>query len=315
MAYIFVKLVWNLNPIYPSLRIISTKNEQFSELPLVIGDEFNIKFGGRKLCIGTEMAEKGWITCVANQNRLNKPYFKLGIQQERGVPNEYIQCLDCRQANYFACRQICIGNECNPSSQQAYDACQGPRTSVYLTHLGGQTKVGVSLSVQRRWLEQGSDYGVELVKMPGLASRKLEQQISKELDLKLQVRNTAKIRNFKPLSLKYGGEELESKFNQCLEIISKDFAETDKIINDPLEITDLTPNYGKLEIDRPIQLVDFKPSLEFGGTIEAVKGSIIIVRNGLYLYGLDTKILTSRTFRILDHEASIGGQRSLEEWY
>ncbi len=315
MVYIFVKLVWNLNPIYPSLRIISTKNEQFSELPLVIGDEFNIKFAGRKLCIGTELAEEGWVTCVANQNRLNKPFIKLGVQQERGVAKEYIQCIDCRQANYFACRQICIGKECNPSSQQAYNACQGTNTSVYLTHLGGQIKVGVSLNVGRRWLEQGSDYGVELVKMPGLESRQLEQQISKELDLKLQVRNATKVRNFRPVQFEYGAEELEPKYTQSKEIISNHYAQVDKITIDSHEIIDLTPNYGNLKIDRPIQLVDFKPNLEFGGIIEAVKGSIIIVRNGLYLYGLDTKTITSHTFRILDYEASIGGQRSLDEWY
>ncbi|OLS26465.1 MAG: hypothetical protein HeimC2_14820 [Candidatus Heimdallarchaeota archaeon LC_2] len=315
MVYIFIKLVWNSNPIYPSLRIVSTKNDQFSELPLIIGDEFNIIFRGRKLCIGSELSEFGWLTCVANQNRLNKPFIKLGIQQERGVAQEYIQCLDCRQSNYFACRQICIGKECNPSSQDAYDACQGPNTSVYLTQIGGQTKVGVSLNVNRRWLEQGSDYAVELVKMPGLEARRLEQQISKELGLKLQVRNTTKIRNFQPEQFEYGSEELENKYDQSKEIISRDYSSTEKKPVDGFVVEDLTPHYGNLNINRPIQTINFKPKSEFGGTIEAIKGSIIVVRNGLYLYGLDTKTLTSHTFSLLDRKASLGGQRSLDEWY
>ncbi|MFV2014749.1 MAG: DUF2797 domain-containing protein, partial [Candidatus Heimdallarchaeota archaeon] len=309
MVYIFVKLVWNRNPVYPMMRLVSTKNQEFSEMPLVIGDEFNIKIRQRKLCIGTEIAGLGWITCIANQNRLNKPYRKVGVQQERPLAPEYFQCLDCRSSSYFSCRQICIGKECNPSSQEAFDHCQGPRTSVYITHLGGQLKVGVSLDVQRRWLDQGSDYGVELIKLPGLEARRLEQQISNNLNLKLQIRNTAKIRDFSPINPDYAISEMEEKFAEIKQIINEDYQEIEKKIIDTQEIIDLTEFYGNLNPDRPIQLVEVKPTVEFGGTIESVKGSIIVVRNGIYLFGIDTKTLIGQTFDILDRSAAMSGQK------
>ncbi|MHA2028168.1 MAG: DUF2797 domain-containing protein [Candidatus Kariarchaeaceae archaeon] len=315
MAYIFVKLVWKQDPIFPMFRIIPTKSKEYSELPLIIGDEFNIKIRGRKLCIGSEVAGQGWITCVANQIRLNKPYKRAGIQQERALSSEFIQCLDCRQASYFSCRQICIGKECNASSQEAFDACQGPRTSVYLTHLGGQLKVGVSLDIQRRWLEQGSDYGVELIKLPGLEARRLEQEISKHLDLSLQVRNTAKIRNYKAIREDYITGEFEEKIKQVDKIVEVDYAEIDKIEISKKVIVDLTSFYGNQSFERPIQLFDVQPNFEFGGVIESIKGSIIVVRNGIYLYGLDSKALTGYTIEILDRVASMAGQRSLDEWF
>lgn len=315
MVYIFVKLVWNQNPVHPMIRIVSTKNQQFSEMPIVVGDEFNIKIRQRKLCIGTEIAGLGWTTCIANQNRLNKPYKKAGVQQERPVSAEYFQCSDCRSSSYFSCRQICFGKECNPSSQEAFDHCQGPRTSVYLTHLGGQLKVGVSLNVERRWLEQGSDYGIELIKLPGLEARRLEQQISKDLNLKLQVRNTAKIRDFQPMRADFAIGEIEDKLADIKNIINTNYHRVDKVIVETSQITDLTEYYGNMNPDRPIQLVEIKPTVEFGGIIDAVKGSIIVVRNGIYLFGIDTKALMGHTFDLLDRMASMTGQKSLDEWF
>ena len=315
MVYIFVKLIWKRDPVYPTIRIVSTRNQKFSELPLVIGDPFNIRIRQRKLCIGTEIAGLGWVTCLANQQRLNKPYVRAGVQQERPVPDEFLQCPDCRNSSYFSCRQICIGKECTPSSQEAFDLCQGPKTSVYLTHLGGQMKVGVSLDLQRRWLEQGSDYGVEVIKLPGLEARRLEQQISKELDLKLQVRNTAKVRDFKPINFEFAAEEFESSLIAIDEMIINDYEGVQTERSNTREVQDLTASYGNLDPDRPIQLVEPKSMLEFGGVLEAIKGSLIVVRNGLYLFAMDTKSMIGRTFDILDDTVEMSGQKSLEEWF
>ena len=64
---------------------------------------------------------------------------------------------------------------------------------MYLTFVGGFFKVGVSLNPIKRWIEQGSLYGMLLYKGYGLETRFYEQTIAKVLGLKLNTTNSDKV--------------------------------------------------------------------------------------------------------------------------
>jgi hypothetical protein len=316
--YIFAKFIWNIDPIYPSIGLIPIGKERYSELPIKIGEDFNIKLGERKLCIGTEVNAGKWITCIENQRNISIKMGKSVIANtytEKEVDSDK-QCTNCRTTNYFTCRMTCIGDVCIPKSDIAKTKCDPPVTSVYLTHVGGELKVGVSLGIKRRWLEQGSDYAIEIAKAPGLIARRLEQAIAKQTALKLQVRNTRKIRHLLPVTEESAQQEISLKIQEIHPIMVRYLEnEEGEILSNP-SLYNFTTLYGQLSFERQIDIIDPEPGIEFGGELVTIKGSIIIVKQGLYYYAMDTKRLVSHTIEFLDRPATNKREQAgLDEWF
>ncbi len=307
-------MVWNENPIYPVIKLIQEGSDNYTNVLLNIGEEFNIKVGEKRLCIGTEANAGKWITCASNQRKKNGGE-GVTSYHDKIIDSNYIQCSTCRITNYFSCRMTCTGVVCDPSSAMAKAKCDPPDTSVYLTHVGGELKVGVSLGVTRRWLEQGSDYSTVITKTTGLNARKIEQILAKKFSLKLQVRNTKKLRNLKPIKHEYGFEEISYKLKEIKPLMRELTNETEEnqLISNTI---DLTKYYGNLNFDRNVEEINIEPGIEFGGVVVAVKGSFIIVQNGIYYYALDTKKLISNTFELLDRPAIVKKEQAgLDEWF
>ena len=317
MGYIFVGQFWHRNPIYPVLRVVPLRGLKHSEYPLTLGEQFNIRIAPVRYCIGTSHFEKGWITCIENQNEYNRPNLVDGVQEAKRVSLNLTQCLLCQDDDFYKCRKICTGESCNPSSQAAYNKCQPPDTAVYLTHIAGELKVGVSLRKESRWLDQGSDYSTVISYAPGLEARRIEQRLGQKLDLKLHIKNSTKFRNFGPMSIEYVTEEIEDTVTKAQTIIDDVLESCDgKRIKSP-QIYDYTSYYGKIDFERPIQVIEIKDDtdIEFGGYIVAFKGSLLVVQQGIYYYGIDTKDLVSREFEFLNRDAKMEGQASLDEWF
>ncbi|MHA2170890.1 MAG: DUF2797 domain-containing protein, partial [Candidatus Kariarchaeaceae archaeon] len=255
------------------------------------------------------------LPCNENQKQVN-PKINETQYQSNPVFGTNIQCSLCRTTDYFACRKMCLGKVCMPSSLRAKAKCDPPNTSVYLTHVGGEIKVGVSLQLMNRWLEQGSDYATEIVNLPGLEARKLEQEASKTFNLKLQVRNQTKLRNIDPVPFEEGFEELSRKLVAMQPLIDLELINTKGHKPNKNEIHNLTEFYGNLSYDRYIDVIDPHPDVEYGGIIESIKGSLIIVKQGKFYYAIDTKKFHSYIFEFLDRRAKIKKeQAALDEWF
>lgn len=352
--YIFYKLVWQIDPVQSILHYIEKGTSNIIKKPIKIGDNINIKFGSTHYCIGTELDKGIRVSCIKNHQlaeirkvmnlfkskymteynyktldelESDQKFAKLfqdeklkrkkeieeKITSENKINPPHLQCYYCSQKDFFRCRIICMGNECNPSSPRAKKLCEPSNTGVYLTSIAGKLKVGVSLNTKRRWLEQGSDFATKIVELPGLEARRLEQEIGQNFDLKLQIRNTDKINEIKGND--DGGKEIE-------ELVHRTEKNVDYILNivdgekfeNPL-IEDLRKHYGQLEFDTPLQEIDPKINKEFGGKIVSIKGSLIVVKNGIYYYALDTKKIISLVFEFMEREAKIKSQTSLSEWF
>lgn len=350
MAYVLVKLRWKSDTKSTDLIVANANTGALEFLEIAVGKEFHFRLTPRSLCIGTERDASGWLTCVENQRVklleetirsvqgdavLEKltarqilklehkfsaekyPELHQNLQKLKfNSPPGNQQCYYCNMKEYFACRKICIGDECRPSSSMAFDRCQPAETGVYLTKVGGQLKVGVSLNSDRRWLEQGSDFALELATLPGLEARAVEKRIAEELELKLQVRSKAKFENLNPAPQDDFEQELKDILGQSLAIAEeiKTIRGVEGIIHPQPEISDLTKFQGDLTGIGYFQEFSYLANDEFGGKIVGIKGSFIIVENNGYHFALDTKKLVGAVFELIP-KATMKSQQSLDEFF
>jgi len=227
----------------------------------------------------------------------------------------YIQCYRCATTEYFTCRMTCQGDVCVPTSDRAYELCQPPKTSVYLTYVGDELKIGVSLGIPRRWVEQGSDLATVVATAPGLEARRLEQYAAQQLNLKLQVRNSTKLQSLNSIDMEQGRQQLEKAIDDIQPLITEILGNVPgNTVRQP-EIIDLHPYYGDLHISTPVQQVEVLPGNEFGGEIVGLKGSILVVKQGAYHYAMDLKKLRSYEFDFIDEKAKIATQSYLDQWF
>ncbi len=311
MSYIFVKLHWETDPVVPVLLYFKRGSEQLLKKPLKIGDILNLRLTGNKYCIGSEVSRGNWKSCITvhRENGYDN-------DSEEKVINPYKQCILCMGRDFFNCRMTCIGDVCTPSTPSAQKYCIPPETYVYLTSIGNRFKVGVSLSLPRRWLEQGSDLAVAIAQLPGLEARRLEHLIAGELGITLQVRNSYKIKN---LSIK----SKNTRINQLNELIIKTKPIINRIIASmpqdmysvlPGEIIDLTNYYGALNFVNPPEEIIPTEDAQFGSKIIGIKGSLIIASHENHIFILDTKKLSSHEFFFID-QIDIKSNSVIDEWF
>lgn len=309
MRYL-LKVAWVGEPLKPVL-FTSEKDGSIQHIPLNIGTPLNVKILSKGFCIGTEPDKGEWISCIENKRRL-------GL--EAGEPNRVAQgkqCNLCIKEEYFACRKTCTGKFCNPTSQRAYSLCQPPKTAVYLTRIGSKNKVGVSLQPIRRWVEQGSDFATWVVKLPGLEARAVEQEVAKAFGFNLQVSPKHKMTEAHN-SPDFDSTEDLQKAIYSIKQIALEIAEQRKkpaLFNENTEFADLRQFYGNLDqIDRPLQEVEIKEGVEFGGNVIAVKGAILIIEKDGYFYGINTKKWSGCSFEFIEN-ATMDTQLSLDDWF
>lgn len=308
MKYIFSQFMWKGDPYQPFISLVQIDGKQMEEKYLKIGENFNIRIHEGKFCIGTEVERGRWITCVESKERLKKSLSTTKIRTNKK------QCTLCTKTNFFDCRMTCVGNYCNPTTPRAKKICDPPDTSVYITNLAGINKVGVSLSLPRRWIEQGSSVGIRVAKLPGLEARRLEQKLAKAFDLKLQVRNSTKI---KQLSLNVGKKERD----KLLKIAEKSSSTIDSVLATSTgekytnaNLVDLEEYYGNSLPNKQVTEIKVQEGVEFGGEIFSIRGSILIVKRGEYFYALDLKQLLSRVIEFTE-STEMDTHTSLDEWF
>ena len=331
MTYYFCGLNWNSENNSVIMIYGSPNSPNFLRKKLNIGDELNISILNRRFCIGTETTQSQRISCY--QRRINDKekeiksnYFLLTpntpIKNQSDIDSfilpdnkNYKQCFRCTMLDYFKCRMICVGDYCNPTTKKAESKCTPAKTHVYITSVADRLKVGVSLRIPGRWLEQGSDLATKIAIAPGLEARQLEQYISKFHNLKLQVTNKEKISN---LQVSQNSEKINT-FNSLTNKIYDDLNEKYKYHNSIKIIEPQTINlssiYGSLPLNQPIQNIEINPTNSFGGKIIAIKGSILVTQLGKYYYSINLRSMINREFEFLQNPPQIETQSFLDQWF
>ncbi|MHA1911503.1 MAG: DUF2797 domain-containing protein [Candidatus Kariarchaeaceae archaeon] len=281
----------------PSEKSFNSSNS-IEQLFLRPGDDFNIKIGDIRRCIGHRSNLGEWSLCSS------------GLPLLEGE----VQCYRCSRDEFYQCRALCQGDFCTPSSPKAKKLCTPPNTEVYLTIVAGQLKIGVSLNAFRRWLQQGSEIGVILAKGPGLEARRYEKAIGQLEEITMSVRTNRKIKHLKPTS---SFSELKEQLIAGLELIQQVEApkEVTKLEIIPDEIVNLAPYYGELEKLESTPLLLTKEDKLFGGIIVGQKGSFLVLQddktpltiNLNYLMGFDVEFLSEKPER--------SGQKSLMDFF
>ncbi len=207
----------------------------------------------------------------------------------------------------------CTGTVCSPSSSEAFKLCSTPDTYVYVTHVGGSVKVGVSLSPIKRWLDQGSLFGAKVFRSWGLEARRIERELATKLEAKLAVRSSTKITQLASgkMLVSKAREELEEALQKVV-----GFKPSVKHFREQITIHDLTSNYGEIfDLDQAPSEVDLSLNHEIGGIIEGAIGRLIVFRNKNSIFVLDVKKILGRVIVFLPKVKEMKGQRSLMDFF
>ena len=178
-----VRAGWTLKPsLQPYIEYITrdsrpTLSHKSERIILTEGIEFNHSITSEMLCIGFEPARGMWNLCPHNN--------KTTDNQE--------QCQSCSVADFYSCRITCQGQFCRPTTIAAKALCDINETVTYLTYVGGNFKVGVSLNPEKRWVEQGSIFSSIIFNGNYLTARYHENALSAFLGLRLAVQNRSKL--------------------------------------------------------------------------------------------------------------------------
>lgn len=248
----------------PYLLIRNGNDESIERFYLSAGRELRLFVTEEQYCIGYEPERGKWLTCP-NKNT---------------TTGASLQCPDCEQEDFFSCRMTCQGFYCNPKTPQAKAICDQKETYLYLTYVGGFFKVGVSLNPIRRWIEQGSLYGMILYKGYGLETRYYEHTIGIELDLKLAVNIHDKINHLGSKIM--SRQEIKHEFSKYVSFVKK------------LRLFELTTEpllYNLSKYYQGIPALDQQPLVEnklLKGTIIGVIGRLLVLKdkNSFYVTNL-----------------------------
>ncbi len=311
MSYLFIKLQWQPNPVQTFLIYSDTVSGDITRKEIKIGDEIQIRVLNKGLCIGGEVEKGKYRSCI--QNQMHSSEKSETYKTNPSVRNH--RCLLCVRSDFFLCRSTCTGVICNPSSPRAKELCTPPNTAVYVTNIAGIDKVGVSLSVKRRWLEQGSDVATKIALLPGLEARAVEQEVNRALPVKLQVSSKKKRSNLKLEN--FNSDEFRKLVEEALSIakgVQNEKHIQGKVFENP-DIIYLEEYFGNLgEIPSYVQHFDLSPNKEAGGKIVAIKGALLIIKSGNYYYTLNTKELIGCEIEFINN-AQVESQFSLDEWF
>lgn len=258
----------------PYLLINNLNQSKTEEILLHVGKDIRFYNSDEKYCIGFEESQGIWVPCPLKTE----------------TSNSQLQCEACEQDDFYSCRATCQGLQCFPKSLEAKSLCAVKETYLYLTYVGGYFKVGVTLNPIRRWLDQGSLYGMLLYRGYGLETRLYEQTISKAIGIKLSTTVSDKMKILG--SALPSRSQIRNNFANKLEEIRK--LKLFEIKNEPL-LYNLTKYYGKITTLKQHPIIDNKV---IKGKIIGVIGRLLVVKdkNSVYVTNLKElygKIITT----------------------
>lgn len=130
--------------------------------------------------------------CIGSRNNSGK---MLKCPELTTLGKNKQRCGPCSAIDIYDPCIRCTGKSCNANEERA-EKCAKTEYAVYLTLFSDKTlKVGVSVErrIITRWVEQGADYGMILVKVRGgMIARNIENILSKDTILRKSVHPSRK---------------------------------------------------------------------------------------------------------------------------
>ncbi|MHA2358381.1 MAG: DUF2797 domain-containing protein [Candidatus Heimdallarchaeaceae archaeon] len=231
--------------------------------------------------------------------------------------NQYSRCYTCEQNDFERCFLFCDASQtygnCN-QHPEAFEYCKTHPCSVYLALIANNVKVGVSFNPLKRWINQGADVAIEVIRAKnGLEAREIEKSVSSTLNIPQTIRKTTKARKLN-YNLSRSLSEFENLTNKVISHI-KDSGYVSEDSEKLYKETRLVSYYGKIPSlsVNPI-LNEVEKTMQIPGEIVGVKGNLIVtkVNNSYYVTNLS---------RIIGHLVSFSsstlklkGQKSLSDF-
>ncbi|TFG09728.1 DUF2797 domain-containing protein [Candidatus Heimdallarchaeota archaeon] len=282
------------------LRNLETSLDKTYRKYLSPGDEFHLKISEERICIGHSINKQEYYLC------------------NKQVDQQYNRCYNCEQQDFERCFLFCdaskpFGN-CT-QNPQAYEYCKTYPCSVYLALIANDIKVGVSFNPLKRWINQGADLAVEVIRAKnGFEARTLEKAISTDLHISQTIRKTTKARKLN-FDLSKSIPSFRAIVDDVLDYVEKSgFEGVDSEFL--LKENELTSYYGNIPSlqSNPI-FNEVEKTLQITGQIIGVKGKLMVTKanNSIYVTNLS---------RIIGHRVSfskkplkIKGQQSLSDFF
>ena len=245
-----------------------------SRLPLRVGDITDLRLDESRYCIGYHIRDEyhEYLPCPDRQE------IKKGFQ-----------CSACRSRDTLNPCISCNGTNCAGVKHPAAN-CTISTTSVYLVSFGNEKKVGVSIRdrLLKRWIEQGSDWGIEVGYGPnGSIARLAENEISRSMEVSKSMRLETKLNTI-------GRDESEPPkllelAHRCLDVAREkypDFHEGN------LSLVDLRKSYN-MKIDSAPFKFDTSGESHISGEFVGMKGPLLFFRNNVLCF-VDFRALKGR---------------------
>ena len=281
------------------LRKPNQENEEVMKQPLTPGDSFNATISENKMCIGHSINKEEYYFC----NNI--------------VVEQYSRCYTCEQQDFERCFLLCDASKPfgNCANSAAYEYCKTHQSSVYLALIANDVKVGVSFSPLKRWVNQGADIAIEILRVKdGFEARTIEKMISADLGIAQTIRKATKARK-----LNYNLDRSLSAFRELSQdVISylENKSIKSEFSNMLYKETILSSFYGNIpSLDVNPILNEVEKTLQITGTIIGVKGKLLVtqVNNSYYVTNLSKIVGHLMTFS--EKPLKLKGQKSLSEFF
>jgi hypothetical protein len=281
------------------LRNIEENPEEVYKKFLEIKNPFNITMFKEKICIGHSINKENYHLC------------------SNFTEEQYARCYTCEQNDFEKCFLFCDASKPYGNCAQnleAYEYCVSHSCSVYLALIANNVKVGVSFNPLKRWMNQGADAAIEVFKAEnGLEARRIEKEISSELNIPQTIRKTQKARklNFDLSKSLPAFRELKDKVVDYLEKTDYVMQESELLYKE----RELSSYYGdipNLNVN-PI-LNEVEKTKQITGELVGVKGKLAVTRvnNSYYVSNLSKMI--GHLISFSEAPLKLKGQKSLSDF-
>ncbi len=282
------------------IRDLEEEPAQTNKKYLSPGDSFHLKISKEKKCIGHSVNKKEYYLC------------------DKNITDQYNRCYNCDQQDFEKCFLFCdaskpFGN-CS-HNPEAYEYCKTYPCSVYLALIANDVKVGVSFNPLKRWINQGADIAVEVLRAKnGFEARSLEKTISSEFQISQAIRKSAKARklNFDLSKSILGFRNIVGTVISYLEKNGYE-SEDSELLHEETELLSFYGNIPSLE-SSPI-LNEVEKTLQITGEIVGVKGKLLVTKVNNSYYVTNISRIIGHLMAFSSTPLKLKGQKSLSEFF
>ncbi|MHA1219375.1 MAG: DUF2797 domain-containing protein [Candidatus Heimdallarchaeaceae archaeon] len=263
------------------------------------GDSFNVTVSEEKRCIGHSINKEEYYFC------------------NNSVTEQYNRCYTCEQQDFQRCFLFCDASKPfgNCANSAAYEYCKTHKSSVYLALIANNVKVGVSFNPLKRWMNQGADVAIEILRVKnGFEARTIEKKISSDLGISQAIRKATKAKK-----LNYDLTRSLPDFRKLTKDVLS-YLEKQSLVSEPSDLlhkeTSLSSYYGDIpSLDVNPILNEVEKTLQITGIIVGVKGKLLVTKVNNSYYVTNLSKISGHLMTFSEKSLKLKGQKSLSEFF